>query len=309
MFQWSTLAPFKVPQPCHKMAPRMMESGGPRSGKPPRVLVVSGTEFRCLWRWQAVPQTKISLKGLKSHLFRSTQLFFWLQYPKSSNRCVGWGYSVGLFFFLVFCFLKPLKIGGVLGFYQFPVDWGWFLPKKADDQPPWVSSQENHASHEGEAIGPWGSPQNLGDGEGGSAPDVLEWQGIDWSRKADATDVPVWYMWDAERGCYSGFGHRQCFCQGLKKCLKQLSIKQMKETVIWDSPFWDWTHPHELSIWTPWMLPVFFDVAELWTVQLDVEIMALAMYVTHRENPEFQDDRFGKKTNKNHHLKFLGIVF
>jgi len=31
-------------------------------------------------------------------------------------------------------------------------------------------------------------------------------------------------------------------------------------------------------------------------VQLDVEIMALAMYVTHREKPEVQDDRFGKKT-------------
>ena len=55
------------------------------------------------------------------------------------------------------------------------------------------------------------------------------------------------------------------------------------------------------------MLPVFFDVAELWTVQLDVEIMALAMYVTHREKPEVQDDRFGKKS-KNHHLKFLGMA-
>ena len=43
------------------------------------------------------------------------------------------------------------------------------------------------------------------------------------------------------------------------------------------------------------MLAVFFDVAELWTVQLDVEIMALAMYVAHRESPEVQDDSFETK--------------
>ena len=131
MFQWSTLAPFKVPQPCHKMAPRMMESGGPDPENPPSSggeWWVGPTEFRCLWRWQAewhaVPQTEISLKGLKSHLFRSTQLFFWLQYPKSSNPCVGWGYSLGLFFLPGLLFSETSQNGGLLGLYQFPVDWG-----------------------------------------------------------------------------------------------------------------------------------------------------------------------------------------
>ena len=181
---------------------------GARSGTPPEFwwwVVGWPTEFRCLWRWQAVPQTKISLKGLKSHLFRSTQLFFGY-----STRRVPTDALVGdiLFFFssLSFVFWNLSKLVDCWVCTSFQLTGEEYPPQKS-----WQPTTMGFVP--GKSRVAWGrsnwavgvSPESGRWPPGGSTPDVLEWQGIDWSRKADVTDVPVWYMWDAWKGVFSWF--------------------------------------------------------------------------------------------------------
>lgn len=99
MFQWSTLAPFKVPQPCHKMAPRMMESRGPDPKNSEFWWWVVGwpTEFRCLWRWQAVPQTEIVWRVWRAIYFGRLS-FFLVTVPEEFQPMRWLGIFFGAFF-------------------------------------------------------------------------------------------------------------------------------------------------------------------------------------------------------------------
>ena len=133
-----------------------------------------------------------SLKGLKSHLFRSTQLFFGYSTRRVPTDALVGDILWGFFFFLVFCFLKPFKIGGLLGLYQFPVDWGRISsPKKLTTNHHGFRPRKITRRMREKQLGRGVLPESGRWPPGGSTPDVLEWQGYRLIPETDVTDVPV----------------------------------------------------------------------------------------------------------------------